>query len=502
MAAEDAILILSVEDDPEKSSLIEKLFRRALGARVDSALDCATARACLNSRTYDLITLDFQLPDGDGLELLEEILALDSPPPVVMVTGHGDEQTAVSAFKLGAAGYVVKDKDLSARLVEEAQLALARTAREKASAQREAEKALRESERKYRALVENLNEGIWAIDPEAKTTFVNERMAEMLGYTVDEMLGASLYDFMDERGREIAELNMDRRRQGFREQHDFEFRRKDGTNIYATLETSPMTDEEGNFAGAIAGVIDISDRVLAAQELARANVELEGYAHTVSHDLRNPLTNMMTAAALLEESLEDVEAGPETISEIKEMARVLSRGAENAYALVVELLALAEAGQASKDVEDVAVGQVMEKIIDENSAAISQRAARVELSADLGRLKANPTQVYQLFSNLFCNAIQHNTRDDLIIAVSYLGQDEDGAHRYLVKDNGRGIPEEDLVEVFSPFFKGVGGGSGIGLAIVERIVSGFDGKIRAYNNGGACFEFTIRASSPLPAMGN
>ncbi len=119
---------------------------------------------------------------------------------------------------------------------------------------------LRRSEEKYRQLVENLGEGIWVIDRDAYTTFVNPRMAEMLGYTVDEMQRKHLFSFMDERGVEICKRNLQRRKEGIAEQHDFEFLRKDGTMVYTRLETSPITDDNGNYIGALASVMDITER--------------------------------------------------------------------------------------------------------------------------------------------------------------------------------------------------------------------------------------------------
>ncbi|MCK5660213.1 MAG: PAS domain S-box protein, partial [Methanosarcinales archaeon] len=123
-----------------------------------------------------------------------------------------------------------------------------------------AEDALRASEEKYRQLIDLAQEGIWVIDKDANTSFVNPSMAEMLGYTADEMQGKHLFSFMDERGVEIATRNLERRQQGIKEQHDFEFLRKEGTRIDTTLETAPITDEAGNYIGAIAGVIDITER--------------------------------------------------------------------------------------------------------------------------------------------------------------------------------------------------------------------------------------------------
>jgi PAS domain S-box-containing protein len=125
---------------------------------------------------------------------------------------------------------------------------------------KQAENALRESELKYRQLIESLNEGIWMIDEKAVTTFANPIMAEMLGYTVEEMLGRHLFSFMDEQGIQIASRNLERRQQGFRENHEFEFIRKNGVRIYTSLETGPVTDVDGNYRGAVAGVIDITRR--------------------------------------------------------------------------------------------------------------------------------------------------------------------------------------------------------------------------------------------------
>jgi PAS domain S-box-containing protein len=125
--------------------------------------------------------------------------------------------------------------------------------------QMRAEKALRESERKYRDVVENLNEGLWAIDQEGRTTYVNRRMAEMLGYTEQEMIGRHLFSFMDEASVESCRQHLARRQQGIREVHTFELLRKDGARVWTQLSTGPVLDPQGAYAGAIAGVIDITD---------------------------------------------------------------------------------------------------------------------------------------------------------------------------------------------------------------------------------------------------
>jgi len=132
---------------------------------------------------------------------------------------------------------------------------------------KQTEEALRESEARYRLLVETLNEGIWVIDKDAVTTYVNPKMADILGYTVEEMNGRSLFTFMDEAGKRVCEQNIERRKKGIREQHNFEFLKKDGTRIYATLETTPLKGKDGEYLGALAGVTDITGRRQAEEAL-------------------------------------------------------------------------------------------------------------------------------------------------------------------------------------------------------------------------------------------
>jgi len=122
------------------------------------------------------------------------------------------------------------------------------------------------SKDRYRNLLSSLHEGIWVINAEANTTFVNENMAKMLGYTIEQMLGKRLFSFMDEEGVEIANNNLSRREQGIEEQHPFKFLGKDGQVVYTLIETSPII-ENGEYAGAVAGVMDITEREHRLNEL-------------------------------------------------------------------------------------------------------------------------------------------------------------------------------------------------------------------------------------------
>ena len=123
-----------------------------------------------------------------------------------------------------------------------------------------AEEALRESEEKYRCIVETADEGIWILDTESNTTFVNQKMADMLGCTPEEMIGQPLFAFMDAEGIAIAQISLKRRREGIGEQLDFKFRRRDGRDLWAMVSTNSLADKQGRYVGALAMVADITDR--------------------------------------------------------------------------------------------------------------------------------------------------------------------------------------------------------------------------------------------------
>lgn len=123
------------------------------------------------------------------------------------------------------------------------------------------------TEKKYHQLVETLQEGIWTIDKRGYTTYVNQAMADMLGYSVQEMEESSFYDYMEQEDIKKAKIYLKKRQQGIKEQHDFSFVRKDGERIYTTLETGPIYNEKGEIIGAIAGIQDITIRKKMENEL-------------------------------------------------------------------------------------------------------------------------------------------------------------------------------------------------------------------------------------------
>jgi PAS domain S-box-containing protein len=150
-----------------------------------------------------------------------------------------------------------------------------------------AEDVLRESEERYRRIVETAQEGIWIIDAEAKTTFVNQRMADMLGYRIEEMQNRPMYDFMDEVACLEAERNFERRKQGIGERHDFRFRHKSGSDLWTIISAAPFFEVQGEFLGALGMVVDITERKQMEEQLRH------------SEELHRVILNSISDAVLL-----------------------------------------------------------------------------------------------------------------------------------------------------------------------------------------------------------
>ena len=124
----------------------------------------------------------------------------------------------------------------------------------------EADRALRDSEQRYRTIVDNAHEGIWVTDRDSVTTFVNRRAAEILGYEPHEMVGKHAFDFMPPDALDEAKALRERRYQGIKEQFDFRLLHRDGSTIWVSVAGAPMFDLDGTFIGAISMLSDVTQR--------------------------------------------------------------------------------------------------------------------------------------------------------------------------------------------------------------------------------------------------
>ncbi|MDA8429742.1 MAG: PAS domain S-box protein [Geobacteraceae bacterium] len=134
---------------------------------------------------------------------------------------------------------------------------------------------LQESEAKYRRIVDTANEGVWAFGPDAITTFVNARMAEMLGYSAEEMIGRPVTDFMFEEDAPDHLMRLHNRRQGQLEHYERRFHCKDGETVWTIVSAAPLLDDDRTFKGSFAMFTNITEIKRTEGALKRLNEELE-----------------------------------------------------------------------------------------------------------------------------------------------------------------------------------------------------------------------------------
>lgn len=143
------------------------------------------------------------------------------------------------------------------------------------SDQKDLEEKLRESEEKYRNIVETANEGIWTLDSEFRTTYVNEKMVQMLGYCQEEMIGKPVWDFADEKGKTILRQKMEKRQKGVNDIYEFKLICKDGSPLWVLISAKSFFNKDGKFTGSLGMFSDITQRKRAEARLKEILDNLE-----------------------------------------------------------------------------------------------------------------------------------------------------------------------------------------------------------------------------------
>ncbi len=186
-------------------------------------------------------------------------------------------------------------------------------------------RALVESELRYRRILETANEGVWIIDVDGHFTFINEKMAAMLGATISEAAAQSLWDFIDEDWRDAARRHLGARSDGARQQHDVLFRHRDGSALYAIVNTNPISDGHGRFIGTLGMVTDITERRTVEERQRRLTAELD-------HRVKNALATVVALAEETSRSTSSVEVYRDTLgARIRMMARAHEALARSAW---------------------------------------------------------------------------------------------------------------------------------------------------------------------------
>ena len=344
---------------------------------------------------------------------------------------------------------------------------------------RRAQQALAETNRRYRQIVETTSEGIWTIDAEARTTFVNQPAAEMLGYEPEELIGQTPLDLLEPESREEVVAALQRRREGEEEQYTVTFLHKDGHPVQIVISATPLYEDDGTFAGSFAMMTDVTARMRAERE----RLELEARLHQaqrletvgqlaggVAHDFNNLLSVIEGYADFVAAEVADRPAALDGIDEIR-------RAAERAATLTRQLLTFSRRDLANPERVDLrtAVSDVRDLLA---RTLGKQVELDIEMSDGPASVEIDVQQFEQVLLNLAVNA-RDAMPDGGRLSIA-LRRRDDGCVEIAVTDTGTGMSEEVCARAFDPFFttKPPGEGTGLGLATVYGIVAQAGGEVR------------------------
>lgn len=366
---------------------------------------------------------------------------------------------------------------------------------------KKAEAELRESEDKYRRILETIADGYHEVDLEGNLTLVNDSLCDIIGYSREELLGMNYRQVMDEdNAKRIYEaynrvLRTGEAHPGF----DYEILRKDGATRSVSVSISLIRDAQGDPSGFRGIFRDVTDpKRMEGQLRQAAKMEAIGrLAGGVAHDFNNILTAVMGYSTILSEQLPKESPAQEKLNQI-------GRAAGRAADLTRQLLAFSR-----KQMLDVRVVDLNGVIADLEKMLQRLIGEDIELTTSLnpsaGHVKADPVQIEQILMNLAVNARDAMPEGgNLAIETADTFLDEDYARAHIevepgpyvvftVSDTGRGMDSAILRCIFDPFFttKEKGVGTGLGLSTVYGIVKQHRGHITVYSEPGRGSTFRV-----------
>lgn len=340
------------------------------------------------------------------------------------------------------------------------------------------------------------DQAAFTLDPDGVITTWNEGCRRIKLYTTEEAIGEHfrmLY-LPEDQEQGHPEHNL---RKAFvhGEYHEERIRVRKGGEPYMASVSIYRLEKDGRHVGFAKIVRDVSERHRLEEgqrafeeRLERSNRELQGFCHSVAHDLRSPIRAIVSKCRIVQEDY-----APSLPPEAREHLDTLVENGMRLGRLVDDLLAFARLGEGEISREEIDVSALALRLIEEIAPHCHGGHAHFEVQNDV-RAHADPTMVEFVLRNLIENSCKYSGRG---VQVRFGARDVGGETVYHVRDNGIGFDEQDVDRMFEPFQRlhreDVYQGTGIGLANVRRIVERHDGRVWAEGepDKGATFYFTL-----------
>jgi PAS domain S-box-containing protein len=488
--------VLVVEDDEDTRSNIADILELD-GLVCDSAATLRDALCKLSNRSYFAIVLDRKLPDGHATQSLPQIRDRAPDTAVIIVTGFADLDGAIVALREGASDYILKPIN-----AEALRASLARIREERATADKIAvlNRKLARREAELETIL-NIFPSDFAVaiadEPSCEFIHVNESFARLLGIPAD--MNASLGVDVPGRpaikvfaaGRELLPAEMPVQRAAQRGVHlrdvELEIERTDGSRFTLIGHAAPLFDESGNTRGAIGAFLDVTERKR-SEARARRSERLAAIGETMAalvHESRNALQR---SKACLEMLAEEVQDRPEALDLVVRTHRAQERLGQlyeevRQYAAPIRLA-----------IEPHDLKSICREAWEHLDAAHREKGLRlVEVDGQAGNTcDVDRVRLSQVMLNILDNAIQASPPGGEI-QIAYNNVELDGAKamEVAVRDSGPGLSPEQRQRIFEPFFTTKAKGTGLGMAIVQRIVQAHGGQVRVGGQNGPGAEIVV-----------
>jgi PAS domain S-box-containing protein len=368
-----------------------------------------------------------------------------------------------------------------------------------------AEELLRASEERFHLMVKQVEDyAIFMLDVKGNVATWNEGAERIKGYRADEIIGrhfSCFYTPSDVQAGKPEQLLIAAETQGRCENEGWRVR-KDGAKFWANVVVTAVRDQHGTLVGFTKVTRDITERKRAEEEIRKhsialedANRELEAFSYSVAHDLRSPLRAIDGFSRILLE-----EHAPTLAPKAQHLLNVVRNNSQRMGLLIDDLLAFSRLSRQPLTKQLVRPADLVRQCVDELRAEQQERRVEIPIG-DLPACQADPALLKQVWLNLLANALKY-TRKREVTVIEVGSRQQAGACVYFVKDNGVGFDMQYADKLFGVFTRlhrlEDYEGTGVGLAIVQRIIHRHGGRVwaEAAVNQGATFYFTLEGAAP------